>query len=57
MNSLKEYFEIERKLLETAALDRVDAVIALLDRARTETGRVFVFRNGGSGSTAEHFAC
>ena len=57
MDSLKEYFEIERRLLETAALDRVDAVIALLERARMEARRVFLFGNGGSGSTAAHFAC
>jgi len=57
VNSLKEYFEIEQQLLKTAALDRVDAVIARLERARTEGRRVFLFGNGGSGSTASHFAC
>ncbi len=57
MESLKEYFEIEQRLLATAALDRVDAVIALLERARTEARHVFLFGNGGSGSTAAHFAC
>ncbi|HEX7587585.1 MAG TPA: SIS domain-containing protein [Anaerolineae bacterium] len=57
MNSLKEYFDIEQTLLKTAALDRVDSVIALLERARAEGRRVFLFGNGGSGSTASHFAC
>lgn len=57
MNSLKEYFEIEQQLLKTAALDRVDAVITRLERARAEGHRVFLFGNGGSGSTASHFAC
>jgi D-sedoheptulose 7-phosphate isomerase len=57
VNSLKEYFEIEQALLKSAALDRVDAVIARLERARTEGHRVFLFGNGGSGSTASHFAC
>lgn len=57
VNSLKEYFEIEQQLLKTAALDRVDAVITLLERARAEGRRVFLFGNGGSGSTASHFAC
>lgn len=57
MNSLKEYFEIEQALLKSAALDRVDAVIARLERARTEGHNVFLFGNGGSGSTASHFAC
>ena len=57
MNSLKEYFEIEQQLLKSAALDRVDAVIARLERARTEGRRIFLFGNGGSGSTASHFTC
>ena len=57
MNSVKEYFDSIQTLLKTTPLDRVDAVIALLDRARTEGRRIFVFGNGGSGSTASHFAC
>ncbi len=57
MNSLKEYFDVEQQLLKTAALDRVDAVIALLERARAEGRRIFLLGNGGSGSTASHFAC
>ena len=57
MNSLKEYFDVEQTLLKTAALDRVEAVIALLERTRAEGRRVFLLGNGGSGSTASHFAC
>jgi len=57
VNSLEEYFEIEQQLLKTAALARVDAVIARLERARAEGHRIFLFGNGGSGSTASHFAC
>ncbi|MDE3091742.1 MAG: SIS domain-containing protein [Chloroflexota bacterium] len=48
---------MEQQLLKAAALDRVDAVIVVLERARTEGRRVFLFGNGGSGSTASHFAC
>lgn len=57
VNSLKEYFDIERKLLETMRLDQVDQVIARLERARREGRRVFLFGNGGSSATAAHFAC
>jgi D-sedoheptulose 7-phosphate isomerase len=57
MNSLKEYFEIEANLFKHIALDRVDKVIAQLEQARIEGRRIFVFGNGGSGSTASHFAC
>jgi D-sedoheptulose 7-phosphate isomerase len=57
MNSLKEYFEIEAKLFNQIALDQADQVIAQLEQARSEGRRIFVFGNGGSGSTASHFAC
>ena len=57
MNSLKEYFEIETQLLGRIPFERVDRLIALLERARMEGQRVFLFGNGGSASTASHFAC
>jgi D-sedoheptulose 7-phosphate isomerase len=57
MNSLKEYFEIEARLLSGIAFNRIDAVIAALERARREGQRVFLFGNGGSAATASHFAC
>lgn len=57
MNSLKEYFEIETRLLSQVQFDLVDQVIAQLEMARVEGRRIFVFGNGGSGSTASHFAC
>ena len=57
MNSLKEYFEVEAQLFNRIAFDRVEAVIAKLERAREEGRRVFVFGNGGSAAMASHFAC
>lgn len=57
MNSLGEYFETEAQLYTRVAFDRVEAVIATLERARLEGRRVFLFGNGGSASTASHFAC
>lgn len=57
MKTIKEYFEIEAKLFNQIALDRVDQVVAQLEQARVEGRRIFVFGNGGSGSTASHFAC
>jgi D-sedoheptulose 7-phosphate isomerase len=57
MNSLKEYFETEARLLSRVAFDRVEAVIETLERARLEGRRVFLFGNGGSAATASHFAC
>lgn len=57
MNSLKEYFEIESRLFSQIRFDLVDQVIAQLEKARVEGRRIYVFGNGGSGSTASHFAC
>lgn len=57
MQSLKEYFESETRLLSQVRLDLVDQVIARLEKARGEGRRIFVFGNGGSGSTASHLAC
>lgn len=57
MNSVKEYFENEIRMLSQIPLARVDQVIAQLERARHEGRRIFLFGNGGSASTASHFAC
>lgn len=57
MNSLKEYLDAEAQLFNRIALDRVDEIITILARARVDGRRIFVFGNGGSASTASHFAC
>src|SRR4051812_41959420 len=43
--------------IEAIDLDRVNLAIQLLARAREENRHVFVCGNGGSASTASHFAC
>ncbi len=57
MNSLQEYMETEARLISGLVLERLSEVAALLERARVEGRRVFVFGNGGSAATASHFAC
>lgn len=57
MNNLKEYFEIETRLLASIPYTRLDRILEILDKARAEGRHVFLFGNGGSGSTASHFAC
>jgi D-sedoheptulose 7-phosphate isomerase len=42
--------------IQTIDLTRVEAAITLLARARDEDRRIFVCGNGGSASTASHFA-
>lgn len=36
-------------------MERIGQVVELLDKARTEAKRVFIFGNGGSAATASHF--
>ncbi len=43
--------------LETVDLDRVDDLIEVFRKARDEERQIFVFGNGGSAATANHFAC
>jgi len=57
VHPLRAYFESEARLWTQLPFDRVDAIIAQLERARAEGRRIFVFGNGGSATTAAHFAC
>jgi D-sedoheptulose 7-phosphate isomerase len=43
--------------IETIDLERVSAAIDLLKQARDQNRHIFVCGNGGSASTASHFAC
>src|ERR1700694_4025438 len=45
------------KALDTIDLDKVGQAIEILARARDEGRHIFVCGNGGSASTASHFAC
>ncbi len=52
--------EYKRRLLaalDTVDLDRVESLIDVFRRAREEDRQIFVFGNGGSAATANHFAC
>lgn len=56
MDLISNYFQEQQAVLgrtETAALD---TVLAILERARAERRHIFVLGNGGSASTASHFA-
>lgn len=43
--------------LDTVDLDRVEDLIEVFRNARAEDRQIFVFGNGGSAATANHFAC
>src|SRR3989338_7329567 len=51
------YFNDIDTVLKKISKDDILKVINLLDQAREEGKRVFVIGNGGSASTATHFAC
>lgn len=53
----KDYKQRLLAALETVDLDRVEALIDVFRRARDEDRQIFVFGNGGSAATANHFAC
>src|SRR5215472_5861944 len=58
MSSFIDAYKAEvLKAIETIDLEKVREAIALLARARDEGSRIFVCGNGGSASTASHFAC
>ncbi len=45
------------RALDSIPLDKVEEAIRILARARQESRTIFVCGNGGSASTASHFAC
>lgn len=46
-----------RRTLEQLDTGSVDRLVVLLDDARARGATIFIFGNGGSASTASHFAC
>jgi D-sedoheptulose 7-phosphate isomerase len=57
MNFPTEYKNEVLKALETVDLDKVSQAIELFKDARASGRHIFVCGNGGSASTASHFAC
>ncbi len=54
---LEQYKKNLLAAIETVNLENVSQVIGVLAKARDEGRRIFVCGNGGSASTASHFAC
>lgn len=52
---LKEYIEMERRILGQLDLNALNEAINLLEETRNGDGVVYVFGNGGSAATASHF--
>lgn len=54
---IKKYFNDMVKITEAISVEDIDKVIELLFQAWKQKSRVFTCGNGGSASTATHFAC
>jgi D-sedoheptulose 7-phosphate isomerase len=52
-----DYFQKVKGLLDAVDPSAVDAAIAMLEEAWRGSRQVFVIGNGGSASTASHYAC
>jgi D-sedoheptulose 7-phosphate isomerase len=57
LHVVDEYLAHQLEVIAKTPRDRISEILALLERAREERRHIFLFGNGGSGSTASHFAC
>ena len=53
----RAYLEEEKKILDNVPLTNLEKVVEFLERAYQSENQIFVMGNGGSSSTASHFAC
>jgi len=53
---LKDYLELEIKVIQNLNLDEINDVMNVLEEARLSGHRIFICGNGGSAATASHFA-
>lgn len=54
---VRGYFDKIRSLLDSIDVEAVARLMTLLEAARVEGRQVFIIGNGGSASTASHWAC
>lgn len=54
---VKAYLDEEKRVLDTVSLEIFDEIVQLVGNAYDRDNQIFVMGNGGSGSTASHFAC
>ncbi|MFQ5886374.1 MAG: SIS domain-containing protein, partial [Anaerolineae bacterium] len=53
---LEQYFRQVSSVLQRLPLEEIAAVVRILERAREERQRVFLFGNGGSAADCQHIA-
>jgi D-sedoheptulose 7-phosphate isomerase len=54
---IKQYVEMEKKVLDSLNTDDINEVMNVLENARINGKRIFICGNGGSASTASHLEC
>lgn len=54
---IKGYLEDLKKITDSISVDDIDKAISILNEARQRGNKIFLIGNGGSASTATHFAC
>ncbi len=54
---IKNYLENLVTTINSLNINEFESVASVLKSARSKGKRIFIFGNGGSGSTATHFAC
>jgi D-sedoheptulose 7-phosphate isomerase len=54
---IENYIRNLGSVLERLNISEIEAVASVLKSARDKGNAVYIFGNGGSGSTASHFAC
>lgn len=57
ISDIQNYFEDLKGIIINISKEDINKAIQILDTARKEGKKIFVIGNGGSASTATHFAC
>jgi D-sedoheptulose 7-phosphate isomerase len=52
-----QYIERVCSILSELDVEKIERVVEILQAARLDKRRIFIFGNGGSAATASHFAC
>lgn len=56
-NEIEKYFYNEIETIKALNISNIEKVIEILDDALKNNKKIYIFGNGGSGSTASHFVC
>lgn len=54
-DGIREYLALEIKTLEALDVDMIDRAMQEIESAYRRDGTIYIFGNGGSGSTASHY--